>query len=66
MKSLKAMHHALADSGYQINLLEHEANLIPFTQKLIESNLYPLRPKIWKSFRLILVKCVIKPVNIVT
>lgn len=45
MKSLKAMHHALADSGYQINLLEHEANLIPFTQKLIESNLYPLQPR---------------------
>ena len=39
------MHHALADSGYQINLLEHEANLIPFTQKLIESNLYPLQPR---------------------
>lgn len=52
MKSLKAMHHALADSGYQINLLEHEANLIPFTQKLIESNLYPLRPKNLEIFQI--------------
>lgn len=52
MKSLKAMHHALADSGFQINLLEHEANLIPFTQKLNESNLYPLRPKNLEIFQI--------------
>ncbi|MGB5025614.1 MAG: arsenosugar biosynthesis radical SAM (seleno)protein ArsS [Saprospiraceae bacterium] len=52
MKSLKAMHHALADSGYQINLLEHEANLIPFTQKLIESNLYPLQPRNLEIFQI--------------
>lgn len=51
MKSLKAMQHALADSGYQINLLEHEANLIPFTQKLIESGLYPLQPKNLEIFQ---------------
>ncbi|HEX5626363.1 MAG TPA: arsenosugar biosynthesis radical SAM (seleno)protein ArsS [Saprospiraceae bacterium] len=44
MKSLKAMHHALADAGYQLNLLEHEANLIPFVDRLVESGLYPLKP----------------------
>ncbi|MBK8485014.1 MAG: arsenosugar biosynthesis radical SAM protein ArsS [Saprospiraceae bacterium] len=52
MKSLKAMHHALAESGYQINLLEQEANLIPFTEKLIQSDLYPLKPTDLEIFQI--------------
>ncbi len=48
MKSLKASGSALADSAYQVELLEtgnHDAyRLIPFQQKLEESNLLPLLP----------------------
>lgn len=50
MKSLKALHHKLADAQEQIEILEHGANhdnafaLIPFQQKLEAINLYPLKP----------------------
>jgi radical SAM/Cys-rich protein len=38
------MHHALADAGYQIDVLEHQLSLTPFDEKLNESGLFPLRP----------------------
>ena len=48
MKSLKAQHSFLANAHEQIEILEHgqtvEFNLVPFQQKLEESNLYPLKP----------------------
>ncbi len=48
MKSLKAQGNILADSHYQIELLEtdnhNDFRLIPFQQKLEEANLFPLRP----------------------
>lgn len=48
MKSLLAEHNKLAIAGEQIEILEHgqsgDYSLIPFQQKLEESNLYPLTP----------------------
>ena len=48
MKSLLATQNKLAIASEQIGILEHgitdEYMLIPFQQKLEESNLYPLRP----------------------
>ena len=48
MKSLLAEHNKLAIASEQIKILEHgisdEFALIPFQQKLEESNLYPLKP----------------------
>ena len=48
MKSLLAEHNKLAIAGVQIEILEHgqsgDFSLIPFQQKLDESNLYPLKP----------------------
>lgn len=48
MKSLLAEHNKLAIAGVQIEILEHgqsgDFSLIPFQQKLEESNLYPLTP----------------------
>jgi len=48
MKSLKAQHSILADAHEQLEILEHGvANdffLVPFQQKLEESDLYPLKP----------------------
>jgi radical SAM/Cys-rich protein len=48
MKSLLAEHNKLAIAGEQIEILEHGQSgdycLIPFQQKLDESNLYPLKP----------------------
>lgn len=48
MKSLKAQHNILADVHEQIEILEHgtmgDFALVPFQQKLEESNLYPLKP----------------------
>ena len=48
MKSLLAEHNKLAVASEQIEILEHgvsgEYTLIPFQQKLEESNLYPLKP----------------------
>ncbi len=34
MKSLKALQHALADAGHQIDILEHEKNLPAFSAKM--------------------------------
>ncbi len=48
MKSLLSEHNKLAIASEQIEILEHGATglftLIPFQQKLIESNLYPSKP----------------------
>lgn len=50
MKSLKAQHNILSDAHEQIEILEHGVNpenafrIIPFQQKLIEINLFPLTP----------------------
>ena len=48
MKSLLAEHNKLAIASEQIEILEHgtsdEYALIPFQQKLEESDLYPLKP----------------------
>ncbi len=48
MKSLKAQGNILADSNYQVDLLEtdnhHEFRLVPFQQKLEEADLFPLVP----------------------
>ena len=52
MKSLKAMQHALADAGYQIDVLEHQASLTPFDEKLKESGLFPLQPNQLEIFQI--------------
>ncbi len=48
MKSLKAQHSILADAHEQIDIIEHgqtgDFALVPFQQKLEQSNLYPLKP----------------------
>jgi radical SAM/Cys-rich protein len=48
MKSLKAQGNILADSNYQVELLEtdnhNDFRLVPFQQKLQEAHLYPLTP----------------------
>ena len=48
MKSLKAQHSTLADAHEQIEIIEHGKTgnfaLVPFQQKLEQSNLYPLKP----------------------
>lgn len=48
MKSLKAQGSLLAETNYQVEILEsgnhNEFNLIPFQQKLQEANLFPLTP----------------------
>lgn len=44
MKSLKALQHALADAGHQIDILEHEKNLPLFKDKMKEAGLFPLLP----------------------
>ena len=48
MKSLLAEHSKLSIASEQIEILEHgekgDYNLIPFQQKLEESNLFPLKP----------------------
>jgi radical SAM/Cys-rich protein len=48
MKSLKAEGNVLADTAYQVELLEtdnhHPYRLIPFQQNLERSGLFPLRP----------------------
>ncbi len=48
MKSLKAQHSILADAHEQIEIIEHgetgDFALVPFQQKLEQSNLYPLKP----------------------
>jgi radical SAM/Cys-rich protein len=48
MKSLKRQHNKLADVNIQLDILEHGSTgdfaLVPFQQKLEETNLYPLKP----------------------
>ncbi len=48
MKSLKAQHNILSDAHEQLQIIEHgqagDFALVPFQQKLQESNLYPLKP----------------------
>jgi len=48
MKSLKAVHSNLSNAQSQIEIIEHgqsgDFELIPFQQKLEQSNLYPLKP----------------------
>jgi radical SAM/Cys-rich protein len=48
MKSLKAQSNILADAHEQLEIIEHgqtgDFALIPFQQKLEQSNLYPLKP----------------------
>jgi len=44
MKSLKAQNHALSDPRYEIDILESRSSDVSFSQKLTESNLYPLKP----------------------
>ena len=44
MKSLKALQHALADAGHQIDILEHEKDLPLFTDKMKQAGLLPLHP----------------------
>ena len=44
MKSLKALQHALADAGHQIDILEHEKDLPLFTDKMKQAGLLPLLP----------------------
>ncbi|MBW0162143.1 MAG: arsenosugar biosynthesis radical SAM protein ArsS [Sediminibacterium sp. Gen4] len=44
MKSLKALQHALADAGHQIDILEHEKDLPLFTGKMKQAGLLPLLP----------------------
>lgn len=44
MKSLKALKHALADAGHQIDILEHEKSLPAFSAKMKTAGLFPLLP----------------------
>ena len=44
MKSLKAQNHPLSDSRYELDLLESPETGIPFSEKLAESGLFPLKP----------------------
>ena len=48
MKSLNAQHHILANAHQQVDIIEHgetgDFALVPFQQKLEQSNLYPLKP----------------------
>ena len=48
LKSLNSQQHPLADVNAQLEILEHgltgNFSLVPFQQKLEETNLFPLRP----------------------
>jgi len=48
MKSLKAEHNILANANDQLEIIEHgisgDFSLVPFQQKLEQSNLFPLKP----------------------
>lgn len=46
------MQHALANAGYQIDVLEHQASLTPFGEKLKESGLFPLKPNQLEIFQI--------------
>lgn len=52
MKSLKALHHALADSGFQINVLEQNKNHKPFADSLSGCQLFPLKVKQFEVFQI--------------
>lgn len=56
MKSLKAQHSTLADAHEQIKIIEHGQSgdfpLVPFQQKLEQSNLYPLKPNQIEIFQI--------------
>ena len=43
-KSLSFRHNALASPQYQLDVLEHQAGVRPFSEKLAEAGLSPLRP----------------------
>lgn len=51
MKSLKALQHALADAGHQIDILEHEKDLPLFTDKMTAAGLFPLLPTVPEIFQ---------------
>src|SRR3954453_12600973 len=55
MKSLKAQHSILADSHEQLEIIEHgrtgDFTLVPFQQKLQESDLFPLKPAQMEIFQ---------------
>ncbi|MEO5892323.1 MAG: arsenosugar biosynthesis radical SAM (seleno)protein ArsS [Ferruginibacter sp.] len=55
MKSLKAQHNILADAPSQIEIIEHGQKgdfiLVPFQEKLEQSNLYPLKPAHVETFQ---------------
>jgi radical SAM/Cys-rich protein len=44
MKSLKALQHALADAGHQLDVLEHDKKLPLFTDRMQQVGLFPLLP----------------------
>lgn len=44
MKSLQALHHALADAGHQVDVLEHEKLFPLFKEKLAGIQLSPFKP----------------------
>jgi radical SAM/Cys-rich protein len=56
MKSLLAAHNKLSFANEQIEILEHgstgEYRLIPFQQKLMESDLFPLKPTSISTFQI--------------
>lgn len=52
MKSLKALKHALADAGHQIDILEHEKDLPLFTDKMKTAGLFPLSPTTPEIFQI--------------
>ncbi|MCC6817207.1 MAG: arsenosugar biosynthesis radical SAM protein ArsS [Saprospiraceae bacterium] len=44
MKSLKALHHQLAEPAYQLEVIQRDSNFKSFQNALAESNLFPLKP----------------------
>ena len=55
MKSLKAQHSILADAHEQLEIIEHgsrgDFSLVPFQQKLEQSDLFPLKPALLEIFQ---------------
>ncbi|MBK8954880.1 MAG: arsenosugar biosynthesis radical SAM protein ArsS [Saprospiraceae bacterium] len=51
MKSLKALQHALSDSQYQLDVLEHSEGQKAFFDALKEIGLYPLQPAAFEIFQ---------------
>lgn len=52
MKSLKALHHALSDSGFQLTVLEQNKNHKPFADALSACQLYPLKLRQFEVFQI--------------